>query len=142
MDTSTREAITWTLGTIVTVCVIIGLAVRFVLMPYLREHLITPVKQVEKQVTENHHSNAQPTVLDRIDDVQSSVEAVAQGLEESRVDRIALRASLDEAQTEREVLKQMLGGHLEWSERWVDLIERELDLTRRENAQPPTKDTP
>lgn len=113
METSTREAITWTLGTIVTVCVIIGLAVKFVLMPYLREHLITPVKQVEKQVSENHHSNAQPTVLDRIDDVQQSVKAVARVLE----------------------------GHMEWSEQWVELIERELELTRRENqAKPPTND--
>lgn len=110
MDASTRESITWTLGTIIAVFVILGVVVRLVLVPYLREHLITPVKQVEKQVTENHHSNAQPTVLDRIDDVQQSVKALAGVLE----------------------------GHMTWSERWTDLIEREIDLVRREHGH----DTP
>lgn len=103
MDSGTREAITWTLGTLLTVFAVLGVLVRYVLLPYLREHLIAPVKQVEKQVTENHHSNSTPTVLDRIDDVQQEVR----------------------------VLGRMLEGHMDWSERWVNLIERELDLDRR-----------
>lgn len=109
MDAGTREAITWTLGTIVTTFVIIGILVRLVLLPYLREHLIAPVKQVEKQVTVNHHSSLEPTVLDRIDDVQQEVK----------------------------VLGRMLEGHMEWSERWVDLIEREQDLLRQQHGRTP-----
>jgi len=110
MDASTRDAITWTLCTIIAVFAILGVIVRLVLVPYLREHLITPVKQVEKQVTENHHSNETPTVLDRIDDVQTAIKALAHAFD----------------------------GHLDWSESWTKLIEREIDLVRRERGTPPT----
>jgi hypothetical protein len=76
MSPDSRDTITWVLATIISCSVVVGLAVRFILMPYLREHLIDPMKQVKKQVTENHHSNQNPTVLDRIDDVQSLVEEI------------------------------------------------------------------
>ncbi|MBB3041230.1 hypothetical protein [Nocardioides soli] len=109
MDAGTREAITWTLGTLIAGFAILGVLVRLVLLPYLREHLIAPVKQVEKQVSENHHSNEPPTVLDRLDDVQQEVK----------------------------VLGRMLEGHMEWSERWVKLIEREVDVARRDRGTPP-----
>jgi len=109
MDVGTREAITWTLGTLLTVFAVLGLLVRYVLLPYLREHLIAPVKQVEKQVTENHHSNETPTVLDRLDDVQQEVR----------------------------VLGRMLEGHMDGSGRWVGVIERELDLERRQRVGGP-----
>lgn len=52
---------------------LIGLAVRYALLPWLREHLVEPVEHVKKQVTENHHANAMPTLPDRIDDVAQQV---------------------------------------------------------------------
>ena len=107
MSPETRDLISWILGTTVTLSVIIGLVVKFVLMPYLREHLVKPMKQVEKQVSENHHSNKKPTVLDRIDDVQRSVE---------------------EMRTEMKGMASMYEGHITWSEKWVNLVERELDF--------------
>lgn len=110
MSAETRDLISWILGTTVSLSIIIGLIVKFILMPYLRDHLVRPMKQVEKQVSENHHSNKNPTVLDRIDDVQQDVKA--------------LRA-------EMAGMARMYEGHLNWSERWVGLIERELDLVKK-----------
>lgn len=89
MDAPTRELVTWTIGTLIGLSVLIGLAVKYLLMPYLRDHLIVPMRQVEKQVSENSHSNREPTVLDRIDDVQDTVNRIATGLEKAneRFDR-------------------------------------------------------
>lgn len=113
MDQSTRELISWTLGTLATGFTIMGVLVNFVLMPYLREHLVNPMKTVEKQVTENHHSNRLPTVLDRLDDVQNEVKSLAQ--------------QMKTAGDEIRVMSTMFEGHISWSDRWVDLIERELE---------------
>lgn len=56
------------LGAILTTCVLIGLAVKFVLLPYLREHVVNPIQETNRQMTVNNHSSAEPTLLDRIDD--------------------------------------------------------------------------
>jgi hypothetical protein len=103
MNADTRDLITWTLGTVLSLSAVLGLLVRYLLLPYLREHLVRPVAQVKKQVTENHHSNAHPTVMDRIDDVHTEVRTLG---------------SLWEA-------------HMEWSDRWTALIQREIDDLRR-----------
>lgn len=117
MNADARELITWILGTTISLSILLGLAVKFVLMPYLKEHLVRPMKQVEKQVSENAHANKQPTVLDRIDDVKVQVESLSAGIEEARADRLALH--------------RMFAEHSDWSQRWVDVIEREIALLRR-----------
>lgn len=81
---------------------LLGMAVRFVLLPYLREHLVVPVEQVHKQVTENHHRNDEPTLPDRLEDLHDEVKAVA----------------------------QVLSGHLDSGERWMELYDRELELVK------------
>lgn len=78
---------------------LIGAATRYVLLPWLREHLVNPVRQVEKQVTQNHHANDPPTILDRIDDVSVQLMALA----------------------------RMFDGHLEWSEDEVQRLWRAID---------------
>ncbi|KHL18543.1 hypothetical protein CLV56_3999 [Mumia flava] len=100
-----QTTITWSLGTLLTLCTIAGLATKFILVPYLREHLVKPVELVKKQVTENHHSNTRPTVLDRIDDVQQAVVTLGNRLED---DRNALQRHLDWSNNEfREVWKAL-----------------------------------
>lgn len=117
MSEGHRELITWILGTGMTVAVIIGMATKFILLPYLREHLVNPMKQVEKQVSENNHTNKTPTILDKIDEVQDSVSDIRQ---------------------EMNAMSRMYEGHMSWSERWVQLIEREIEFIkqhRREHQQ-------
>ena len=100
MDQQTRDATTFLLGTFLTICVIVGLAVRYVLVPYLRDHLIGPVRETHKQVTENHHQSPDtPTLPDRIEDVAVDVRALTRVMDE----------------------------HLRWSDRWTSLYERRLD---------------
>ncbi len=59
------------------VLALVGLAVRFVLVPYLREHLVRPVQETHRQVTQNRHESREPTVVDRIDDVLGEVRRLA-----------------------------------------------------------------
>lgn len=108
---------------------ILGLAVRYVLMPYLSTHLIGPiqagaqmVEETHKQVTVNHHSSPEPTVLDRIDDVSSQV---AENTRETRA------------------MARMFDGHLERAQDAEDRFAAELDRvwayinrSKREGNQP------
>lgn len=94
MDSDTRDLITWTLGTALSLAALVGLGVRFILMPYLREHLVKPMALVQKQVTENSHHNAVPTVLDRIDDVRQEVATLNETLEDHMAYSEADRADL------------------------------------------------
>jgi len=121
MNSDARELVTWILGTTISLSVLVGLAVRFVLMPYLRDHLVKPMKQVEKQVSENHHSNKVPTVLDRIDDVQKAV---------------------NDMRGEMKTMAGMYEGHIQWSERWVSLVEREVDHLKSLMAHNSRNDNP
>ena len=111
MSAEARDTITWVLSTLITASIIIGLAVRLILMPYLRDHLIKPMAQVKRQVSENHHHNSEPTVLDRIDDVGT---AVARNGAETKA------------------LARVFDQHLTFSDRWIDLIEREIDMIHAE----------
>jgi len=113
MDQQTRDAVTFLLGTFMTVLIIIGLATRYILVPYLREHLIAKVDETHKQVTENHHSNKeQPTVLDRIEDVHRDVMALA----------------------------QVMDAHMDWSDRWTSLWEHELETLKEHKHNGGTDD--
>lgn len=79
-----------------------GLATRYVLLPYLKEHLIKPVAETRNQVTVNHHSSPTPTVLDRIDDVSQQVHQ----------------------------LSLMFDRHLDWSQQEVDALWAVLNRRR------------
>lgn len=86
------------LAALSSLCVLVGLATRFVLMPYLREHLLKPVQETHHQVTENNGTSDQPTVLDAIHDVQRDITA----------------------------LSRVMDAHMDWSDRWTELWEREI----------------
>lgn len=121
MDQNTRDILSFLVGTTLTILIITGLAVRYILVPYLRDQLITPVSETHKQVTENSHHNEQPTVMDRISDVDTAVGAV-------RVDVKALAHVMDE--------------HMMWSDRWTDLWEREIQSLKARTEAPPNEQDP
>lgn len=106
MDESTRDGITWVLGTLISLSVLAGLAVRFVLLPWLREHLMQPVDEVRRQVSENHHKHTPPTLPDRIDALGLDVKALARVLE----------------------------GHLESGDEWLEHITSSLSTIRERVA--------
>lgn len=94
---------------------LIGLMVRFALVPYLRDQLIAPVQETHRQVTENGHANDSPTVMDLIHDVQ---------------------AAIDKHSSDVRALSGVLDEHLRYSDRWVSLMERELEQLRRDKETP------
>lgn len=103
------EIVVGVLSGVVLLFSLIGLGVRFVLLPYLKEHLIEPVQETNKQVTVNHHSSAEPTVLDRIDDVRLQVKDV---------------------HAEVVTVARMFDGHLDWSQDEVDKLWKALQKKR------------
>lgn len=103
MDANTRDSVTFLFGTIISLSIVLGLAVKFVLMPYLREHLFGPVQDTHHQVTENTGQSPQPTVLDAIHDVQRDVRA----------------------------LSMVMDSHMQWSERYTAATEKRFRRIRQ-----------
>ena len=104
MDAQSRDVVTWLLGTCVTLSILVGLAVKFVLLPWLRDHLFAPLHDTRQQVTDNGHTSDPPTLPDMIHEVRTDVGALTRVMDE----------------------------HLSWSDRWTDLIEREVAFLLRQ----------
>ena len=58
-----------TLGTLA----LVGLGVKFALLPWLREHLVQPVQETNRQITRNGHTSNPPTMLDQLHSIQTKV---------------------------------------------------------------------
>lgn len=107
-----RELVTWIISTTLALAAIAGLLVRWVLMPYLREHLLRPMQRVEHQVSVNNHTSDVPTMLDKIDDLHGEVR-------ELRAEQRRTRSDLSD-------LSQQVGDHLLRSESWSAEVESRL----------------
>ena len=107
-----RELITWIVSTTLALAALAGLIVRYVLMPYLREHLLKPMQRVEHQVSMNAHQSDEPTVLDKIDDLAGEVR-------ELRAEQRRTRSDLSD-------LSRSVGDHLLRSEAWSAEVESRL----------------
>ena len=113
-----RDLITWTLGTIVSLSVVTGLVVRFILMPYLREHLVKPMGAVRHHVENSHNLNLRDDLDAKFDGLASQIGS--------------LGTEVRDLKMQHQVEARMFEGHLEWSERWVALAERDVDALRAE----------
>lgn len=102
---SDGPALLTVLATALTVTVLIGgiLAgvIKWVILPNLRD-VIRQQGEIHKQVTENHHSNDQPTLLDRLDDIERKVE--------QRTDAVERKVDKIDAKVDR--LDDKVDGHL------------------------------
>lgn len=127
-----QQQITWTLGTIIALSTVLGLAVRLILLPYLREHLVKPMRQVEKQVTENHHSNPKPTILDRLDDIERAVVNTQAEMARHREDE---QARLDRGDARMGRIEESIGhvskSFLGWRDSHEALTAESVDRIRR-----------
>ena len=107
-----RELITWIISTTLALAALAGLMVRWVLLPYLREHLLKPMQRVEHQVSVNNHTSDVPTMLDKIDDLHGEVR-------ELRAEQLRTRSDLSD-------LSRQVGDHLLRSESWSAEVESRL----------------
>lgn len=99
-------------GALCSLLVLLGLAVRFVLVPYLREHLVRPVQETHRQVTQNRHANPEPTVLDRIDDVHDAVRRLSDTT-------VAVQAVANAAARSASGAHRRLDQHSHWADHEV-----------------------
>lgn len=65
-------------GTVVVailgLCTLAGLIVRWVLLPYLRDQVVKPLKETHRQVTPHDRPvDAEPTIVDRLEDLAHNV---------------------------------------------------------------------
>src|SRR5690606_31042696 len=63
---SAPETVTWTLGSLLGFCGVIGVLVRTWLLPYLREQVVRPIRETHHQVTVNGGNSSPPTMLDKL----------------------------------------------------------------------------
>ena len=117
MSEHTRDLIQWSLATLTSGLVLIGLATRYVLLPWLRDKLVDPLHETHRQVSENGHANAAPTIPDRLEDLAGQVAEATADHQRQSVDIRALTRVLDE--------------HLRWADRWVSVTEKELDQLKQ-----------
>lgn len=121
MNAQSRDTVTFLLSTITGLLVLIGLAVRFVLLPWLRDHLVQPVQETHRQISENGHVDADaPTIPDRLQDLAAAVHD----------------ATEDHAVLSRDLaaMTRVLDQHLTWADRYTDLVDRELQLVKDQLA--------
>jgi hypothetical protein len=61
-------------GALLGLCALAGLVVRWILLPYLREQVVKPLKETHRQVTPHDRPvDAEPTIVDRLEDLAHNV---------------------------------------------------------------------
>jgi cell division septum initiation protein DivIVA len=108
---------------LIGVLTLIGLAVRWVLLPYIRSQVVLPIRQINRQVAptdSDWKSEPMPTVMGQLEEV---VQEVRQTREENR-------AAVDAAREEVRQLGYMFDGHLEWSQDKVDELAAKIREAR------------
>ncbi|HET6915753.1 MAG TPA: hypothetical protein VFH56_06640 [Acidimicrobiales bacterium] len=109
MNESAVSIVAACVGTVVGLITLLGVAVKWVLVPYLERELLRPVKETHHQVTVNHHSSDEPTILDRLDDVQQEVREARSEVRSVRGDLSRHLLNSEEVQAE---------GHREAQRMW------------------------
>ena len=86
--------------------------------------ILTPVRETHHQVTVNHHSSAEPTVLDKIDTVRREVAAVAGQVAVVAEENREQNRKIDSVQSDVTALTVVLDAHLHGGD-----VGEEPDLT-------------
>lgn len=120
------------IGVLLGLATLGGLLVRYALLPWLQTHIVTPMREVNHQVTVNGHVSATPTLLDRVDTASEAAQE--------------LSAQVTELQTGQKSLGGMLDGHLdrsagEWGRLWEAIHAVQRDLRDHIKHHPPREDT-
>lgn len=78
-----NDTVTLLVGVLTAVTLILGLvgmAMKFVALPWLKEHIAAPVQETQRQVTVNKHVSNPPTLLDKVDHVSRDLAVVQSDL--------------------------------------------------------------
>lgn len=114
LNNQSQDTVTFLLTTLLALCALTSLVVKFVLIPYLREHLLSPVRETHQQVTENGHVDpGTPTLPDRL-------------------------ATISEKQ---QTIQTVLNRHVAWSIAEHQRIDRELAQRQEQEDDDPLPGT-
>lgn len=136
-------AVATAVGLLLGLATLIGLAVRYALLPWLQTHIVQPVSETRRQVTVNGHVSATPTLLDRVDTSAAQLGRVRTQLDDVEV-------KVDDAVGRVNATARMLDGHLdrsagEWGRLWdsIDELRDRAGLPPRQTVHhPPREDYP
>lgn len=102
-------------------CTLVGLVVRYALLPYLREQLQLNREIHQQVVTTEPSSPAEPSTM--------------------REELTQLGGEIEDATLELRAMALMFDGHLEWSQEEVDRIWAELNRQRAAGVRPQDRHT-
>lgn len=120
-----RDLIWWTSGTILSIITITSMAVKWILLPYLKEHLVRPIAAVrdDQMVLRDNVQNSHSKPLR--DDLDEKFERVEWWLRD-------LTTKVDSQGAENRAMGLMFDGHLQWSDAHSRDTERAIDDLRDE----------
>jgi len=101
---------------VLAVAALLGLLVKYVLMPYLIEQVVRPLRETHRQVTPHHRLRRdEPTVVDRLDDVKTDLSGIKEAVEDlSKKARENRRLALA-AGGAADLVGRRLSDHEAWS---------------------------
>lgn len=83
----TVDRVAAVLGLVLSTLALVGLAVRFILVPYLRENLVKPIQRTEHAVRANGHRDPEnPTMRDQFSDVLTELRGLREDVAEVKSD--------------------------------------------------------
>lgn len=77
MNAQSQDTVTFLLSTLTGVLILAGLAVRFVLLPWLKDHLVDPVQRTHEEVS----GDGDGTLSEKVGDLQSDVHVLTRLLD-------------------------------------------------------------
>lgn len=110
-------------GLALGLCALIGIAAKWVVLPWIQTHVVAPVKETNRQVTVNGHQSRDPTLKDSVHRLQEQYGHLRRDIAAAAV---------------------MFDGHIAASERDRGDLWRAIGALRGETPHEPThrKDDP
>ena len=101
---------------VLAVVALLGLVVRYVLLPYLREQVVKPVQETHRQVTPHDRPvDAEPTIVDRLDDLAEAVDQVKEVAAEHSKKARQNRALAEAAGRAADAAHRRISDHEAWA---------------------------
>ncbi len=115
MNTETLENIGRVITIIVGTTVLIGIGAKILLLPWLRDNLVKPVEETNKQVTVNTHISEPSTMLDSVHLLENNLKSVDTKITNLSNELAHLAQFIG-------IINKMWDHHLEWSQSEVERL--------------------
>lgn len=114
------------------VAAVLGLVVRWALLPYLRDQVVKPIRETHRQVTPHDRPlDAEPTIVDRLDDVQTGVADLTREVEAIAKKAARNRALALAAGERADAAHARVDEHVAWAREEDTRLWRAVDARHR-----------